>query len=245
MTRGGVVSTHSYLVTFSKPNLGSGTASPLAKFIDQSSSILSMRCDSAILPGVRLLKDETIRRCGYGPIERVPYSVQFNDITLNWVLDTRGKVMEFFNMWMNMIVNHDSAGTRDMLTPKRTGDLDFSPYEIGYKDDYVIPKMNIFVYDQTLDQVVIYEIFDVFPSAINDIPVSWGEQDTPIRLSVEFSYTDLNIITPKTSDDIPDRLVRDFAEIDSQFNNARYSEFLGAVGDTIGAGLNRLFRGSF
>lgn len=245
INRGGVVSTHSYLVTFSKPNITSATGSPLSKFIEENGSILAMRCDSAILPGVRLLKDETIRRFGYGPIERVPYAVQFNDLTLNWVMDSRGKVLEFFNQWMNMIINFDSAGTRDMETTKRVGNLDFSPYEVGYKDDYVIPKMNIFVYDQESDQVVIYEVFDVFPSAINDVPVNWAEQDTPLRYSIEFSYTDINIITPKTSDDIPERLRRDFAEIDSQFNNARYSEFIGAAGTVIGSALSRLFKGSF
>lgn len=235
------VSTHSYLVTFSKFNSQSRI---LSRFVDNNASLLTMRCDNAILPGVRLLKDETIRRYGYGPIERVPYGVQFNDITLNWIADSQGKIVEFFNYWMRSIVNYDSAGGRDMQTTSRINGLTVSPYEIGYKDNYANPKMNIFIYDHQLDQVIIYELFDAFPSAINDVPVAWGEQDTMLKYSIEFSYTDINILTPKTMFDIPDRIKSDYADIDSQFNDARYSDFIGDA-RSISTGLGRLFSGSF
>jgi len=239
MNQSGIVPTHSYLVTFSPFN--NGPAFNLSNFITDNGSVLAMRCESAILPGIRLLKDETIRRYGYGPIERVPYSAQFNDITLNWVLDTRGKIMEFFNMWMKTIVNYDSAGGRDMVSTSTMGGLNYSPYELGYKDSYSNPKMNIFIYDNALDQVVIYEIFDVFPSAINDVPVSWGEQDSALKLSIEFSYTDINIITPKNTAEIPQRIFNDFATIQAQFNDARYAEFTGNKTDLFG----KIFTGSF
>ena len=130
--RSGIVRTHSYLVTFGRFNTTSSTAKPISDFLDNESEMIPMRCDSAILPGVRLLKDETIRRYGYGPIERVPYAVQFNDITLNCVVDKDAKILDFFNQWMKMIVNFDSAGGRDMQTPNRQGDLTFEPYEMGY-----------------------------------------------------------------------------------------------------------------
>jgi hypothetical protein len=159
-----------------------------------------MRCDTAILPGVRLMKDETIRRYGYGPIERVPYSAQFNEITLNWILDGRGELIKFFDDWMHSIVNYDSAGGRDMKTGRRIGNISYSPYELGYKDDYSNPKMSIVVYDRRLKQVIVYDVYDVFPSAINDVPIAWGEQDTLLKYSIELSYTDMNISTPQTTD---------------------------------------------
>lgn len=193
-----VVSTHSFLVSLSPFRSTSATARSLSSFIQNSSETITMRCDTAILPGIRLMKDETIRRYGYGPIERVPYSAQFNEITLNWILDGSAEILNFFNTWMQSIVNTDSAGGQDMRTPTRMGNVSYSPYELGYKDDYACPKMDIFVYDHRLQQVVVYEIFDVFPSAINDTPVSWAEQDTLLKYSIEFSYTDLIVSTPKS-----------------------------------------------
>lgn len=195
-----VISTHSYLVSLSPFKASSATARSLTDFIQNDSDKISMRCETAILPGIRLMKDETIRRYGYGPIERVPYSVQFNEITLNWILDGQAEILKFFNAWMSSIVNFDSAGGQDMRTEKRSGNISYSPYELGYKDDYSCPKMDIIVYDHRLNQVIIYELFDVFPSAINDTPVSWAEQDTLLKYSIEFSYTDLNIVTPRSVD---------------------------------------------
>ena len=245
INKAGIVSTHSYLVTFGRFNSESSTARPIAQFLDNESEMLPMRCDSAILPGIRLLKDETIRRYGYGPIERVPYAVQFNDITLNWVLDRNSKILDFFNQWMRMVVNFDSAGGRDMQTERAQGDLSFAPYEMGYKDDYVIPKMNIFIYDNENDQIAVYEIFDVFPSAINDVPVAWGEQDTPLRLSIEFSYTDINILTPKSSQDFPEDLQRELTGIEALLNDQRFAPFLGDARTLTSQGIGRLFSGSF
>ena len=144
-----------------------------------------------------------------------------------------------------MIVNFDSAGGRDMQTPNRQGDLTFEPYEMGYKDDYVCPKMNIFMYDERSDKIVIYEIFDVFPSAINDVPVAWGEQDTPLKLSIEFSYTDMNIITPKSSRDIPLGLQSELNGLESLLNDQRFAPFLGDARTLASQGIGRLFSGSF
>lgn len=192
-----ILPTHSYLVTFSPFRINSLTGKYLSSFTEDSA--IGLRCDTAILPGIRLLKNETVYRYGYGPIERVAYSAQFNDIQMTWIVDNRGNIMEFFNRWMQAIVNFDSAGTNDMRTPNNVGGLSYSPYEVGYKDDYACPKMNIHVYDSKLNSVITYEIYDVFPSAINDVPVAWGEQDTMMRLSVEFSYTDIKILTPRSS----------------------------------------------
>lgn len=211
-----VLSTHSYLVTLSPFRVNSKTGQTLTRFIKNNTSAITMRCDTAILPGVRLLKDETIRRYGYGPIERVPYSIQFNEITLNWIMDSRAEVFNFFDTWMHSIVNFDSSGGQDMRTPRRIGNISFSPYEIGYKDDYACPKMDIFVYDHQLKQAIIYEIFDVFPSAINDVPVAWGEQDNLLKYSIEFSYTDINIRTPYSlTEEEHDRVLQSIMETDN------------------------------
>ena len=73
-----------------------------------------MRCDSAILPGIDLLTNDNIRRYGYGPVESAAHGVQFGQARFTWMVDSRGKILNFFNDWMSSIVNFDSKGGVDI-----------------------------------------------------------------------------------------------------------------------------------
>ena len=70
------------MVTFAPFRLGSEANAPLTEFVRYNSNKLILRCESAVLPTVQVLEEENIRRYGYGPIEKVPYGMQFNDLTL-------------------------------------------------------------------------------------------------------------------------------------------------------------------
>ena len=159
-------------------------------------SPLVLRCDSAQLPGATLLKDDAVRRFGYGPIEQVPYGVQFNDITLSWIVDRNAEIVEFFHQWMSVIVNHNSKGGGNMIDqdPYST----YSPYEVGYKDYYTNKQMNIFVYDRASNKTIEYEIYDVFIKQINDMSVAWDNRDSIMRLNTVFAYTDYIMKAPKS-----------------------------------------------
>lgn len=195
----GVLPTHSYIVTLAPFSSRSRTAESLQTFLNNENDTFCLRCDSAILPGVSLLTQDNVRRYGYGPAEYMPHGVQFNDVTLSWIVDARGKINHFFNDWFNNIVNFNSYGGADMQTETDKGSVSFSPYEVGYKDDYSNSLMSVFVYDQTLDTVMEYQMYDVFPRNIMDIPVSWADTDNVMRLSVQFSYTDMKIIRSNTT----------------------------------------------
>ena len=153
---------------------------------------LIMRCETAFLPGPTLLT-ENIRRYTYGPTETVPYGVQFGDITLEWIVDKKAKIFQFFDAWMHTVVNFNSKGGGNM----RTLTNGFSPYEVGYKDGYANRQMNVFVYDRQLRKTIVYTIYDVFPTQINDVNVSWKGFDEAMKLTVRFAYTDYKMDTPK------------------------------------------------
>lgn len=199
MDNRGVLPNHSYIVTLAPFRGTSNTAEELNRFISNENDTFCLRCDSAILPGVSLLTQDNVRRYGYGPAEYMPHGVQFNDVTLSWIVDARGKINHFFHDWFNTIVNYNSYGGADMETPTDKGSVSFSPYEVGYKDDYSNSKMSVFVYDQTLDTVMEYQLFDVFPRNVMDIPVSWADTDSVMKLNVQFSYTDMKIIRSNTT----------------------------------------------
>lgn len=189
-----VLPTHSYLVTLSPFSSTSATASNLSSFLRDHNDSLVMRCDSAILPGINVMTDANVRRYGYGPVEHMAHGVSFQEVALTWVVDRRGAVVKFFNDWLHTIVNFNSYGGSDMTSTTQIGSLDFSPYEVGYKDDYSNYKLSIYVYDRSLNTVMEYQIFDVFPRQVMDVPLHWGEQDNVIRLNVLFAFTDIKIV---------------------------------------------------
>ena len=197
----GVIRSHSYLVVLAPFNISSGVSSLLSNSLASDANSLVMRCDSATLPAVRFNLDDNVRRYGYGPVERVPHSVQFNEFTLTWIVDPEAKIVSFFNNWMNTIVNYQSKGGNTMMAPRKNGRVSFSAYEVGYKDDYSNPLMSIFVYNENSDKVIEYKMYDIFPTGINDISLAHGEIDTMLKLSVSFAFTDLEIMTPKNVKD--------------------------------------------
>jgi hypothetical protein len=180
-----VLPTHSFLVVFA-PMPWAIQRYPQAANLD---SILTMRCDNVVLPSINLLQEQNIRRYGFGPVENVAYGVNVGDFTLQFIVDKKAHVVGFFEAWLNRIVNRTSYGGADMntATDGRT------PYEIAYKDTYACSSVNVFMYDRSQNNVLEYNIYDVFPTGIQSMNMSWSEENTLMKLNVTFSFTDLRI----------------------------------------------------
>jgi hypothetical protein len=188
-----VLPTHSFLVVFA-PMIWTRS-----KFSAQNlDSLLTMRCDNVVLPSVNLLQEQNIRRYGFGPVENVAYGVNVGDFTLQFIVDKNALVIEYFEEWLNLIVNRDSFGGANMNNNNLKNGR--KPYEIAYKDTYSCPNVNVFVYDRAQNQVMTYNIYDVFPTGIQSMNMSWSEENTLMKLNITFSFTDLRInrIPPKT-----------------------------------------------
>jgi hypothetical protein len=134
-----VLPSHSYLVTFAPFRLGSEANAPLSEFVRYNSNKLIFRCESVILPTIQVLEEENIRRYGYGPVEKVPYGMQFNDLTLTWLVDKRSELIDFFHQWMNTIVLYETSGISSLKNVSdRPGLNNYLGYEVGYKDEYTL-----------------------------------------------------------------------------------------------------------
>jgi hypothetical protein len=181
-----VLPTHSFLVVFA-PMIWTRS-----KFSAQNlDSLLTMRCDNVVLPSVNLLQEQNIRRYGFGPVENVAYGVNVGDFTLQFIVDKNALVVEYFEEWLNLIVNRDSFGGANMNNNNLKNGR--KPYEIAYKDTYSCPNVNVFMYDRSQNNVLEYNIYDVFPTGIQSMNMSWSEENTLMKLSVTFSFTDLRI----------------------------------------------------
>jgi hypothetical protein len=191
---------HSFLVTFAPFAATQKAARVLNKYlVGTAASDLVMRCDSAQLPGVTALKDE-VSRFGYGPVEDMTYGMQFADMTLGFIVNKKGLHYKFFNDWMSLITNYASKGGGDMMNANNAIGM---PYQVGYKDDYSNLQMNITVFDRSQNQVLVYELYDVFPISINAQDVSWGDVDQLMRIYVRFAYTDFTLKTPLLGEGLP------------------------------------------
>lgn len=202
--------THSYLVTFAPFRLGSEANVPLTEFVRYNSDKLILRCESAVLPSVQVLEEENVRRYGYGPVEKVPYGMQFNDLTLTWLVDKRSELIEFFYQWMNTIVYYETKGisqmsfTNEQLTddPNIRGDgraalSGYLGYEVGYKDEYSCPVVRVRVYDRELNTVTEYILYDVFPMNIQSQNLAYTQENEAQKLTVTFAFTNMSTLTPR------------------------------------------------
>lgn len=194
-----VLPTHSFLVVFA-PMLWTRN-----KFSSQNlDSLLTMRCDNVVLPSVNLLQEQNIRRYGFGPVENVAYGVNVGDFTLQFIVDKSALVVEFFEEWLNTIVNRDSFGGAKMNSQTVR-----QPYEIAYKDTYNCPNVNVFVYDRAQNAVMEYNIYDVFPTGIQSMNMSWSEENNLMKLNISFSFTDLRIKRVPAKEKVDDKSFKD------------------------------------
>lgn len=194
----GVVPSHSFLVRFAPFSAKSKKLTDsLTKYTTINKDKLILRCDNALLPTVTLIKEEAIRRYGYGPTETVPYNVSFGDFTLQWIVDSDSEIIDFFNRWINTVVNHNSKGGAMMNSTDKDSFNNYDPYEVGFKDDYSNSQVSVFVYDRQLNTTVEYNIFDVFPISIQSLNLAWGDENQMIKYNVTFAFTDMIMKTPR------------------------------------------------
>jgi hypothetical protein len=182
-----ILPTHSFLVVFS-PMPWALQKFPAAGKLD---SLLTMRCDNVILPSISLLQEQSIRRYGFGPVENVAYGVNSADFTLQFIVDKEALVVQFFEAWLNTIVNRNSYGGANMNSVSQSGRR---PYEVAYKDTYACSSVNVFMYDRSQNAIMEYNIYDVYPTNIQSMNMSWSEENSLMKLNVVFSFTDLQIM---------------------------------------------------
>lgn len=142
---------------------------------------ISLFAEGAALPG-RTISTLDVTRYGYGPHEKVPYSMQFNDITLQMIGDGAGEVYKFFYNWMQGIVRGDT----DMLL-NMNGDAGGKlPYEVEFKENYA-STMTVRQYNEQGDTIFSSRLTDVFPISVPDVNLSWSDSSL-MQFSVTFAY---------------------------------------------------------
>jgi hypothetical protein len=127
---------------------------------------LTYRCETAELPSKTYATVE--QKFGSNPIEKYPYQVQYNDLTLSFIVSGDMSEKKFFDSWM------------EKISPS-------SDYNMKYKEDYrsfiTIRQFN------SLNQVTYaVNLIDAYPITVNQLDLDWSSEGYH-KLTVVFAYT--------------------------------------------------------
>jgi hypothetical protein len=149
--------------------------------------------NSVDLPGSYLIEG-VVQRYGYGPAEKKPIAPAFNDSMMEFFNDGKSSHLDFFQDWMNLIVNYNM---KDGITG--VGLNGMNVYEVAYKWEYAVDCM-IDLYDTSGQRVHTTVLRECYPNMIVDTKLSADPQPTFMKIGVQFNYFDWHRI-PATNND--------------------------------------------
>jgi hypothetical protein len=150
-------------------------------------SQLKYRIDQIRVPGVSLMSAD-VQRYGLGTTQKMPFQSQMNEITISMTSDGRGDIWQFWYNWIRGI--NEFTGTTSSLLGVGTS---LPSYTTEYKDNYST-TMEIVIYDPYGVPTIKIDLFEAFPAAMRDVPLSWGDSGNLMTLNVTLSFTDFTIV---------------------------------------------------
>jgi len=200
----GVVRNNRFIAFFALPT----ALQPLQAQYGYENQLISMRCETAQLPGLNLTTIDQ-PRIGFGPVETIPHNLVFDDVTLTFILDAQTKLHKLFYDWFNVIVNFPgSRGQSALDVPYTIGNKQSRAFEVGYKSDFRTDIV-ITVYDNYQgptegpgaveygnNPILTVKMFNAYPKTLPTQDLSWATNDEIMRMSVPFSYTDFIVEYP-------------------------------------------------
>lgn len=145
---------------------------------------LVFRVEMSSVPGVSMATQE-IRRHGVGAFEMKPYVPVFAPHDIMVIGDGDGWVHEFFQTWMNLIVNFDSrtqSGTSS-INSRQTW------YEVSYKESYQT-NLTFVSYNNIGDEIIKVHLLKAYPIFLAPVEMSWSSMNNLVKFPVSFSYFD-------------------------------------------------------
>jgi hypothetical protein len=144
---------------------------------------LAFKTETVQIPGLGFLKSDNIKHYGIGPIYDKPYNVVQTDIVCTHLVESDGKMLEFFEEWMNYIVQFK----------RPNGLMNSTTYTMNYHDDYVT-DMDIAIFDHTGAPKKYLKVFEAYPTAMDPVQIGWGQNDELMKLSVSYKFIDWHYI---------------------------------------------------
>lgn len=127
-------------------------------------NLVQLFCEQAVLPSLSF-SSQPVRT--YGEQREVVYDRNFESITLTFLIDKQYKVKDFFDKWMNQIINPNTR-------------------LVGYYENYT-KEMQILTQDTKDNNTYLVKLFEVYPKSIAPITLDHNSKDVA-KLQVTFNY---------------------------------------------------------
>ena len=179
---GPLTQTNHFLVTFS--TLTPSVESYLARYtkIRNVKEFLSRRagilCSDASLPTSTLATAE-VKDNFMGIPQQYAHTRFYTDIDFSFYIDEDYTLLKIFEGWMEYISSGSNSFARqdDQAYYRR----------MQYPDSYKCNNMFINKFEKNYKRTLRYRFVNVFPKAINPVPVSYGAADI-LKVSVSFNF---------------------------------------------------------
>ena len=179
---GPLAQTNHFLVTISSltPEVESylqsfTNASDVRRFLSERSGIL---CNDASLPTTSYATAE-VKDNFMGIPQQYAHTRIYTDIDFTFYVDEEYTLLKIFEGWMEYISSGSNSFARqdDQAYYRR----------MQYPDSYKCNNMFINKFEKNYKRTLRYRFVNVFPKAINPVPVSYGAADI-LKVSVSFNF---------------------------------------------------------
>ena len=168
----GYVDNNSFIVYVQPPKVLGGDNPGISKN-------LSFRIDQVRAPGISLITND-INRYGIGPTQKQPTSAQFQEVNISVLGDYYCEFWQWFYGWERAIFQFN--GTTNGGPPNYTAE---------YKEEYS-STIVIQIFDHFGKAIQAINLFQAFPTAIREFPLSWGDSNL-LKINVALAYTEYTI----------------------------------------------------
>jgi hypothetical protein len=131
------------------------------------------------MPGITILTTDN-QRYGVGPTQKQAHSANFSENSISMICDNDGEIWRFWYEWTRRIFQYNGAENQ------------IPGYYAEYKDNYST-TIQITVYDPSGYIVHTYNLFDAYPTSIQETSLNWGSSEL-IRMNVGITYANYNLI---------------------------------------------------
>lgn len=185
----GYLQTNKYLVGFNSPPILQNFVID-GKPVNEIEKMIQIRADSVKIPGIALLMADA-NRYGIGPVQKMPYNASFTTNSISFIADRKAAIYKYFYTWINGIFEFAGA-TGSIVNGKSTLSRGAS-YQTEYKDNYTT-DLHIYVFDNTGRQIKEIVMLKAFPESLNEVPMSWNQNNELMKVTVSFTFRDWHMI---------------------------------------------------
>jgi hypothetical protein len=142
--------------------------------------LLRIRAESVSLPGSSFASVDAYKPFGSGLTYQIPHTFTPQEISVTHLIDANSDILKTLIDWSSSIVNFKGVG--------RGG----RGATANYFKDYVVDA-SIFLYSNDGKKQKTITLFQMYPSTIDQVQMSWASSDEIAKVNVSYQFVNYTI----------------------------------------------------